>query len=68
MGSRDLLIRPKVIAAKSARLREELHRLADCPKCERPFCHIDDFERLQAVPISKIVDGLTSHSPRETWR
>lgn len=62
MGSRDLLVRPDVIVAKSARLRKELHRLADDADRERPFGRISDTaERLQAVLITKRADGLTSH-------
>jgi hypothetical protein len=58
MGSRDLLIRPEVLAAKSARLREELHRLADRPKCERPFGPINDVaEQLQAPPRTEMAHG-----------
>jgi hypothetical protein len=46
MGSRDLLIRPEVIAAESARLREELHRLADQQICERPVDPTNDVENI----------------------
>jgi hypothetical protein len=62
MGSRDLLIRPDVIVAKSARLREELHRLADQKNCKGPVSLINGVARqVKASPGTKMANRLTSN-------